>query len=177
MNRGPSPPPRSRDGRRRPGRKRARMSTRRPRSATSRRTWRGCSARFRPAGRPDRSASNGRFHAVFAPQIGLSETSSKRRQPVVVDTWCRRYIPRASHPSQRYSMPQAAVRTRAHDYRPSDTEPFMNDRQREYFREKLLRWKEEILQGSARDAATPSGREPEPSRPCRPRLVGDRSGD
>ncbi len=31
------------------------------------------------------------------------------------------------------------------DYRPSDTEPFMNDRQREYFRGKLLTWKEEIL--------------------------------
>ncbi|MEN5081013.1 RNA polymerase-binding protein DksA [Bosea sp. TWI1241] len=31
------------------------------------------------------------------------------------------------------------------DYRPSDTEPFMNDRQREYFRAKLLAWKEEIL--------------------------------
>lgn len=31
------------------------------------------------------------------------------------------------------------------DYRPSDSEPFMNDRQREYFRGKLLAWKEEIL--------------------------------
>lgn len=31
------------------------------------------------------------------------------------------------------------------DYRPSDTEPFMNDRQREYFRSKLLAWKDEIL--------------------------------
>src|SRR5437867_12750568 len=30
-------------------------------------------------------------------------------------------------------------------YRPSDKEPFMNDRQREYFREKLLDWKEDIL--------------------------------
>src|SRR5262249_3598439 len=30
-------------------------------------------------------------------------------------------------------------------YRPSDKEPFMNDRQREYFRQKLLAWKEEIL--------------------------------
>ncbi len=42
-------------------------------------------------------------------------------------------------------MPQSAVRSRARDYRPSDSEPFMNERQREYFREKLLRWKEEIL--------------------------------
>ncbi len=31
------------------------------------------------------------------------------------------------------------------DYRPSEDEPFMNERQREYFRRKLLAWKEEIL--------------------------------
>ena len=30
-------------------------------------------------------------------------------------------------------------------YRPTDDEPFMNDRQREYFRRKLLQWKDEIL--------------------------------
>ena len=30
-------------------------------------------------------------------------------------------------------------------YRPSDKEPFMNERQREYFRQKLLVWKDEIL--------------------------------
>jgi RNA polymerase-binding transcription factor len=30
-------------------------------------------------------------------------------------------------------------------YRPSDKEPFMNERQREYFREKLTAWKEDIL--------------------------------
>jgi DnaK suppressor protein len=30
-------------------------------------------------------------------------------------------------------------------YRPSDREPFMNERQREYFRKKLLDWKEQIL--------------------------------
>ncbi len=30
-------------------------------------------------------------------------------------------------------------------YRPSDKEPFMNERQREYFRQKLLAWKEDIL--------------------------------
>jgi DnaK suppressor protein len=34
---------------------------------------------------------------------------------------------------------------RVQDYRPSDREPFMNDRQREYFRAKLLAWKEDIL--------------------------------
>ncbi len=31
------------------------------------------------------------------------------------------------------------------DYKPSDDEPFMNDRQKEYFRGKLLAWREEIL--------------------------------
>ncbi|HVZ99071.1 MAG TPA: RNA polymerase-binding protein DksA [Caulobacterales bacterium] len=31
------------------------------------------------------------------------------------------------------------------EYRPSDDEPFMNERQKEYFRRKLLAWKDEIL--------------------------------
>lgn len=30
-------------------------------------------------------------------------------------------------------------------YRPSDDEPFMNERQREYFRNKLLAWREDVL--------------------------------
>ena len=34
---------------------------------------------------------------------------------------------------------------KAKGYRPSEKEPFMNERQREYFRQKLLTWKEEIL--------------------------------
>ena len=33
-------------------------------------------------------------------------------------------------------------------YRPSEDEPFMNDRQIEYFRQKLLNWKEDILRES-----------------------------
>ena len=33
-------------------------------------------------------------------------------------------------------------------YRPTDDEPFMNDRQREYFRRKLRNWKEEIIRDS-----------------------------
>ncbi|RMD47241.1 MAG: RNA polymerase-binding protein DksA [Alphaproteobacteria bacterium] len=31
------------------------------------------------------------------------------------------------------------------DYKPAEDEPFMNERQLEYFRRKLLKWKEEIL--------------------------------
>jgi DnaK suppressor protein len=34
------------------------------------------------------------------------------------------------------------------DYRPNDDEPFMNPRMREYFRQKLLRWKAELLRES-----------------------------
>jgi len=33
-------------------------------------------------------------------------------------------------------------------YRPTDSEPFMKERQREYFRAKLLAWKEDILKES-----------------------------
>ena len=31
------------------------------------------------------------------------------------------------------------------NYRPTDKEPFMNEKQRDYFREKLLAWREDIL--------------------------------
>ena len=34
------------------------------------------------------------------------------------------------------------------DYRPAENEPFMNDRQLEYFRRKLIQWKNELLDGS-----------------------------
>ncbi|QLP97818.1 MAG: RNA polymerase-binding protein DksA [Rhodoblastus sp.] len=34
------------------------------------------------------------------------------------------------------------------DYRPSDDEPFMNERQKDYFRRKLIAWREEILRES-----------------------------
>jgi RNA polymerase-binding transcription factor len=38
-----------------------------------------------------------------------------------------------------------SIRTFDSLYRPSDREPFMNERQREYFRLKLLDWREDIL--------------------------------
>ncbi|SDW47821.1 RNA polymerase-binding protein DksA [Roseicitreum antarcticum] len=34
------------------------------------------------------------------------------------------------------------------DYRPAEDEPFMNERQLEYFRRKLLDWREDVLNGS-----------------------------
>ena len=50
------------------------------------------------------------------------------------------------------------------DYRPSADEPFMNPRQQEYFRRKLINWKEEILreaQGTLVQLQTESLREPD----------------
>ena len=38
--------------------------------------------------------------------------------------------------------------TVAPDYRPSDKEPFMNPKQQEYFRRKLLNWRAELLKES-----------------------------
>jgi len=37
------------------------------------------------------------------------------------------------------------AQTEDRQYRPSDREPFMSERQREYFRQKLLNWREDIL--------------------------------
>ncbi|RMD89039.1 MAG: RNA polymerase-binding protein DksA [Alphaproteobacteria bacterium] len=40
------------------------------------------------------------------------------------------------------------------DYRPSPDEEFMNERQREYFRRKLLKWREDILRESKETLAS-----------------------
>jgi DnaK suppressor protein len=45
-------------------------------------------------------------------------------------------------------MKLATVQVDASDYRPTEDEPFMNDRQLEYFKLKLLNWKEDILKES-----------------------------
>ena len=47
---------------------------------------------------------------------------------------------KAMSESERIELPK--------DYVPSDDEPFMNDRQKEYFRRKLMAWKDEILRES-----------------------------
>ena len=39
-------------------------------------------------------------------------------------------------------------------YRPSDDEPFMSDRQRDYFRRKLVAWKDDILRESRETLAS-----------------------
>jgi DnaK suppressor protein len=39
-------------------------------------------------------------------------------------------------------------RGKENNYRPSDKEPFMNERQRDYFRQRLFAWRDEILRES-----------------------------
>ncbi len=39
-------------------------------------------------------------------------------------------------------------------YRPSEDEPFMNERQKDYFRRKLMAWKEEILREASETIQT-----------------------
>lgn len=45
-------------------------------------------------------------------------------------------------------MTTAEVLDQDGQYKPTDDEPFMNPRQKEYFRHKLLTWKEEVLRES-----------------------------
>src|ERR1700749_4711859 len=45
-------------------------------------------------------------------------------------------------------METAAVLVNGDEYRPSEGEEFMNERQLEYFKQKLLNWKEDILKES-----------------------------
>ena len=45
-------------------------------------------------------------------------------------------------------MPTASVMSKDKNYRPSEDEPFMNDRQVDYFKHKLMDWKDEILKES-----------------------------
>lgn len=58
--------------------------------------------------------------------------------------------PKASAKSSAKAKPISI----SENYRPSDKEPFMNARQREYFRRKLLAWKDEILLESKGTLAT-----------------------
>lgn len=45
-------------------------------------------------------------------------------------------------------MPSKKRPSLPRNYKPSENEPFMNARQREYFRQKLLRWRSELLDES-----------------------------
>ena len=50
-------------------------------------------------------------------------------------------------------MAASLVRLKDPDYRPSEDEPFMNERQLDYFKHRLLDWKDDILR-EARETVT-----------------------
>ena len=62
------------------------------------------------------------------------------------------------------------------DYRPSEDEEFMNERQLEYFRNKLLGWKEDILRESRETVSHLQKETENHAGPGRPRHVRDGSG-
>jgi DnaK suppressor protein len=61
------------------------------------------------------------------------------------------------------------------DYRPSDDEPFMNERQRAYFRNRLLEWKAEILRSTSVTLENLQGSEQHPDIADRATSETDRS--
>ena len=62
------------------------------------------------------------------------------------------------HEGLREKQPIAAIMSDA-DYRPSPDEPFMNERQLNYFREKLIAWKDALLR-EGQDTLTTLQNEP-----------------
>jgi DnaK suppressor protein len=86
------------------------------------------------AGLPDRGRVAGGFNCFFLQLTSCQATSSvlisvRRERKTRADSVHGVPMPREKH----------------NHYRPSDREPFMNERQREYFRNKLLAWREDIL--------------------------------
>ena len=66
-----------------------------------------------------------------------------------------------------------AIEVNGH-YIPSEDEPFMNERQREYFRHKLLIWKDDILKEAQRNARHLQDENKNSPRSRRPRLLRNR---
>src|SRR5690606_10259085 len=92
-------------------------------------------------------------------------------QPLVtlVPAWATCRVIRSAHMTEAHlsapagDMERSAMKAEVFlpdDYRPAEGEPFMNDRQLEYFRCKLIIWKQELLGQSAETLGnlTESGR-------------------
>jgi DnaK suppressor protein len=81
-----------------------------------------------PKAKPGKSAVAGRSAVKSAP-ASKAQTKAAAKPPE------KRLTQRAT----------ASTITLPPNYRPSESEPFMNERHRMYFRQKLLQWKEDIL--------------------------------
>ena len=82
-------------------------------------------------------------------------------------------IRRQAHKNGK-NVPKTAMLPNEGLYRPSDKEPFMNERQREYFRAEAARLAGGHPEGGQGDAAASPGGKPKSSRSRRPRVIGNR---
>ena len=79
-----------------------------------------------------------------APKVP-AKAASEGRGDARVTAHLKNGAPKApSKPSRKNSNRQSSI-ILPEGYRPSENEPFMNDRQKVYFRNKLIAWKEEII--------------------------------
>jgi DnaK suppressor protein len=72
-------------------------------------------------------------------------TAAANVPPPIVPSLTSRY---KGANSERWGDLGVAAQVVDETYRPSDDEPFMNDRQRDYFRRKLIQWREDLLRES-----------------------------
>ncbi len=76
------------------------------------------------------------------------KTAAKSGRPAKARTASKNGRPAKTGPAHRNGVgvkTGVTLLAEKSNYRPSDKEPFMNERQREYFRVKLLAWREDIL--------------------------------
>jgi DnaK suppressor protein len=100
---------------------------------------------YQPPGAPSQAD---KACLINMPVQGLGGSAGERRE--ILSVTRRRYIrPRSMDPSVRLAAEEDGLALeKLKNYRPTEKEPFMNDRQKEYFRQKLLAWKDEILKES-----------------------------
>ena len=91
-----------------------------------------------------RPAAAGDVKLVAAPSAKGTSTATSEGQSAVASKAKASVIKKVAGKKMRARVKGSSI-VLPHDYRPSEDEPFMNEQQRVYFREKLLSWKEEIL--------------------------------
>lgn len=91
--------------------------------------------------------ANPRLHANLSQPLVTILSDSFRCTPMQERAMTTAHL--AAHPEKRESAAMKAETFLPDDYRPAEDEPFMNDRQLEYFRRKLVTWKQELLGQSA----------------------------
>lgn len=82
--------------------------------------------------------------AAKAPAITSSQSQAMKRNGQHLNGSSPAHDALAAAPSARRPR-KLASQSLPNGYRPSDSEPFMNDHQRLYFRNKLLQWKDDII--------------------------------